>query len=82
MVGCSGDFGRFRPLYRVDWPECRIVADATDCRMLKEKPPIAGLAVPGMPASAPGMAQPGAPHQPYEVLAFQRDGATELFARR
>ena len=51
-------------------------------RMLKEKPQIAGLAVPGMPASAPGMAQPGAPHQPYEVLAFQRDGATEVFARR
>jgi hypothetical protein len=24
----------------------------------------------------------GAPHQPYEVLAFRRDGATEVFARR
>jgi len=51
-------------------------------RMLKEKPAIAGLAAPGMPASAPGMAQPGAPHQPYQVLAFRRDGATEVFARR
>jgi hypothetical protein len=51
-------------------------------RMLEEKPAIAGLAAPGMPASAPGMAQPGAPHQPYEVLSFQRDGATEVFARR
>jgi hypothetical protein len=50
--------------------------------MLKEKPQIAGLAAPGMPASAPGMAQPGAPHQPYEILAFQRDGGTEVFARR
>jgi hypothetical protein len=51
-------------------------------RMLKEKPQIAGLAAPGMPASAPGMARPGDPHQPYEVLAFQRGGATEVFARR
>ena len=51
-------------------------------RALAERPQILGLAIPGMPMSAPGMAQPGAPHQPYEVLAFQRDGATEVFARR
>jgi len=51
-------------------------------KLLAERPAIAGLAAPGMPASAPGMAQPGAPHQPYEVLSFQRDGATEVFARR
>ena len=50
-------------------------------RLLKEKPAAAGLAVPGMPASAPGMDRPGQPHQPYEVLAFQRDGATEVFAK-
>ena len=50
-------------------------------RLLKEKPAVAGLAVPGMPASAPGMAQPGQPHQAYEVLAFQRDGSTQVFAR-
>lgn len=51
-------------------------------RLLKERPQVAGLAVPGMPASAPGMARPGAPHQPYQVLAFRRDGSTEVFARR
>ncbi len=51
-------------------------------RLLKEHPALAGLAVPGMPASAPGMAQPGAPHQPYEVLAFRRDGSTEIYTRR
>ena len=50
-------------------------------RLLKEKPAVAGLAAPGMPASAPGMAQPGQPHRAYEVLAFQRDGATEVFAK-
>jgi len=51
-------------------------------RLLKEHPAVAGLAVPGMPASAPGMARPGTPHQPYEVLAFRRDGSTEVYARR
>ena len=50
-------------------------------RLLKEKPAVAGLAAPDMPASAPGMAQPGQPHQAYEVLAFTRDGATEVFAK-
>jgi hypothetical protein len=50
-------------------------------RLLKEKPAVAGLAAPGMPASAPGMAQPGQPHHSYEVLAFQRGGATEVFAK-
>jgi len=50
-------------------------------RLLKGKPAVAGLAAPGMPASAPGMAQPGQPHEAYEVLAFQRDGATQVFAK-
>ena len=36
----------------------------------KERPAVAGLAVPGMPESTPGMAVPGAPPEPYEVLAF------------
>jgi len=49
-------------------------------RLLAERPAIAGLAVPGMPASTPGMAMPGAPHEPYEVLAFGRDGKTRVFA--
>jgi len=50
-------------------------------RLLAEKPDIAGLAAPGMPGSSPGMAVPGAPHEPYEVLAFARDGKTTVFAR-
>lgn len=49
-------------------------------RLLKDRPKVAGLAVPGMPASSPGMAVPGAPHQPFEVVAFQLDGSTELYA--
>jgi hypothetical protein len=50
-------------------------------RLLKERPAVAGLAVPGMPASSPGMAVPGAPHEPYEVLSFRLDGTTERYAR-
>ena len=48
-------------------------------RMLKEKPAIAGLAIPGMPMSAPGMAQPGAPVTPYQVIAFDKRGATHVY---
>lgn len=51
-------------------------------RLLAERPKVAGLAVPGMPASSPGMAVPGAPHEPFEVLSYQQDGKTAVFARR
>ncbi len=50
-------------------------------RLLKEKPTVAGLAIPGMPQSAPGMDAPGKPHQPYEVVAFQSSGTTQSFAK-
>jgi hypothetical protein len=49
-------------------------------RLLKEKPPVAGLAVPGMPVGSPGME--GANPQPYEVLAFDKDGKTSVYAKR
>ncbi len=47
-------------------------------RLLDERPNIAGLAVPGMPAGPPGMEGPDA--QPYWVLAVQKDGKLEAFA--
>jgi hypothetical protein len=34
-----------------------------------------------MPASSPGMAVPGQPHEAYDVLLFRRDGSSEVFAR-
>ena len=49
-------------------------------RMLAEKPKIAGLAVPGMPAGSPGM-EVGGRMDHYEVIAFTRDGRTSVFAR-
>jgi hypothetical protein len=50
-------------------------------RLLAERPAVAGLAVPGMPASTPGMAVRGQPHEAYEVISFSADGKTRLFAR-
>jgi hypothetical protein len=50
-------------------------------RLLAERPEIAGLAAPGMPAQSPGMAEPGAKPQGYDVLAFQADGTSRTFTR-
>ena len=50
-------------------------------RLLKDHPAFAGVAAPGMPASSPGMAVPGAPVEPYEVLTFTAGGHTAAFAR-
>ena len=49
-------------------------------RMLREKPRVAGLAVPGMPPTSPGMDMPSGP--PYQVLTFTPDGRTAVYATR
>ncbi len=49
-------------------------------RLLKEKPAVVGLAVPGMPIGSPGMEGPNP--QPYEVLTFDKDGRTAVYAKR
>lgn len=48
-------------------------------RLLQEAPKIVGLAVPGMPIGSPGM-EGGTPER-YEVLAFDAEGRTRVFAR-
>lgn len=50
-------------------------------RLLADKAKVAGLAVPGMAAGTPGMALPGARIAGFEVVAFQSDGSTRVFAR-
>ncbi len=50
-------------------------------RLLAEKPKVAGLAVPGMPAGTPGMLEPGTKGEPFEVIAFQSGGQTAPYAR-
>ena len=49
-------------------------------KLLKEKPAIAGLAVPGMPQGSPGME--GATKERYDVLTFARAGKTTVYAQR
>lgn len=49
-------------------------------RMLRERPAIAGLAVPGMVAGTPGM-EIGNQHPPYEVKSFTRDGHSAVYER-
>lgn len=49
-------------------------------RLLKERPDVVGLAVPGMPVGSPGMDIPGAAPEAYEVLTFDKDGQTQVFS--
>lgn len=49
-------------------------------RLLSERPPAIGLAVPGMPIGSPGMEVPGAADETYEVVLFGPSGQ-KVFAR-
>jgi hypothetical protein len=48
-------------------------------RLLRERPAVVGLAVPGMPVGSPGM-EGGTP-VPYNVVAFDSTGGTEVYER-
>lgn len=47
-------------------------------RLLREKPAIAGLAAPGMPAGSPGMDVPNSPA--YDIIAFDKTGRTSVYS--
>ncbi len=49
-------------------------------KMVREKPAIAGLAVPGMPSGSPGME--GGAKERYNVLTFDHAGRTAVYAER
>ena len=49
-------------------------------KMLRERPKVAGLAVPGMVVGSPGM-ETGKP-QKYDIVAFTKDGKTRVYASR
>ncbi|QLQ29120.1 DUF411 domain-containing protein [Pseudoxanthomonas mexicana] len=49
-------------------------------RLLREKPPIRGLVLPGMPIGSPGMEMEGVDAPAYTVLALNRDGSTTPYA--
>jgi hypothetical protein len=47
-------------------------------RLLAERPPVAGLAVPGMPIGSPGMEGPDP--EAYRVLSFDAEGRIRIFS--
>lgn len=49
-------------------------------RLLREKPDIRGLVLPGMPMGSPGMEVEGVDAPAYTVLALHRDGSTTPYA--
>lgn len=49
-------------------------------KLLKEKPAVVGLGVPGMPIGSPGME--GGKPEPYTVFAFDKNGKTSVYAKR
>ena len=58
--------------------EGHVPADLID-RLLKERPKVAGLVVPGMPSGSPGME---GPPERYQILTFDRAGKTTVYATR
>lgn len=49
-------------------------------RLLKERPAVLGLAVPGMPIGSPGMEVPNVKPTPYDVMTFDRDGQLKVYS--
>ena len=49
-------------------------------RLLKERPAVVGLAVPGMPIGSPGMEVPNVAAQAYNVVTFDKQGQIKVYA--
>jgi hypothetical protein len=58
--------------------EGHVPADVVQ-QLLKEKPKVTGLAVPGMPPSSPGMDMG---HTKFDILTFDKAGKTKVYATR
>lgn len=61
--------------------EGHVPADVV-AQLLRERPQIAGLDVPGMPPGVPGMPDPGPNRDSYQIIAFDKSGATQVYAER
>ena len=61
--------------------EGHVPADAVQ-KMLKEKPAIAGIAVPGMPMGSPGMEMPGGQKDAFNIVSFDKSGKTAIYQKR
>jgi hypothetical protein len=61
--------------------EGHVPADAIK-RLLRERPKVRGLAVPGMPMGSPGMEVPSGQKDPYAIVSFDAEGRQTVFERR
>jgi hypothetical protein len=61
--------------------EGHVPADAV-LKMLKDKPAISGIAVPGMPMGAPGMEVPGGQKEAFDIVSFDKSGKTAVYQKR
>ena len=61
--------------------EGHVPADLID-RLLRERPAVSGLAVPGMPVGSPGMEAPGHAPERYQIRAFDKSGRITVYATR
>ena len=61
--------------------EGHVPADAV-LKMLKDKPSLAGIAVPGMPMGAPGMEVPSGQKDKYDIVSFDKSGKTSVYQKR
>lgn len=51
-------------------------------KMLRERPAIVGIAAPGMPVGSPGMEMPDGRKDTYQIVAFDKQGKTTVYATR
>lgn len=49
-------------------------------KLLRERPAVVGIAVPGMPMGSPGMEGPRS--DAYQIVAWEKSGATRVYASR
>ena len=61
--------------------EGHVPADAV-LKMLKDKPAISGIAVPGMPMGSPGMEVPGGQKEAFDIVSFDKSGKTAVYQKR
>ncbi len=61
--------------------EGHVPADVVN-RFLRERPALAGIAVPGMVVGTPGMDHPDGHVDPYDIVSFDEDGPVGVYESR
>lgn len=59
--------------------EGHVPAEAME-RLVRKRPTIRGLALPGMPGASPGMERYSTERESFDVLSFASDGRSEAFS--